>query len=647
MSDSTRIFQTSYTPHAPIFISGNQDFIDQGWPGNGTESNPFTIEGLNITSPQVPIEIRYVDVHFIIRDCFLQPTALNYTIDLFHADNGTLEECEIYSEYRGIKVEYSDHLTISGFNIMVMDWAAASIQHSNDVNITGCDFFESQATTFPMRVDLSYCEDSIVKNCFFDTAVLQVGWSPNMTVIDNIFVNGGITLNVHILYEPTFDYTITGNSANGKPILYLEDAINMTVNADDYAQVILMQCENIIVQNGTIENVSYGVQILYSDFCSVEDLVSQGTAQGIIVHYSNNTQISRCIVHVGHGFGIALYYSHDCTVQNNTVFGDASGGSKLIYLASCYDSVVQRNHLSGVTFTGIEVSGYDCLVLENTITSCYCGIRLSGSRLLIVDNRIVDTSDDYVQPSNSMGILAAPIWNSRIVHNEIIDGDDWGILYLGNNSEILSNNIAYNLGVGLEIYAGSTNNTICFNVFGWNHGGNAIDNGFLNQWDNGMNTGNLWSDYDYESGYHPYTIPGSAGSQDRWPDADVYSPNISHPDNVYFDISVTVVNVTWSVWDVFPAQYWLYHNGELIRQGTWRNGFLTFAINVINGPSHNVTLVVSDLNGHTSSDTVMLRLVGTSGQDNPYELGLLVLAVGFGAVVALALVVIAIRKKKS
>ncbi|MFW9976134.1 MAG: hypothetical protein ACFFDQ_12760, partial [Candidatus Thorarchaeota archaeon] len=80
--NEVRKFQSSYAPHGPIFITSNQDFIDQGWPGNGSESNPYMIEGLNITSPQICIEIRNVDVHFTVKDCYLQPTALNYTIKL-------------------------------------------------------------------------------------------------------------------------------------------------------------------------------------------------------------------------------------------------------------------------------------------------------------------------------------------------------------------------------------------------------------------------------------------------------------------------------------------------------------------------------------------------------------------------------------
>lgn len=43
-------FESYHTTHRPIFISSNQDFIDQGWPGIGSEVDPHLIEGLIITS---------------------------------------------------------------------------------------------------------------------------------------------------------------------------------------------------------------------------------------------------------------------------------------------------------------------------------------------------------------------------------------------------------------------------------------------------------------------------------------------------------------------------------------------------------------------------------------------------------------------
>jgi hypothetical protein len=61
----------NYTEHEPIVIDGNDDFITQGWPGNGTEANPFRISGLSILSEDTSINISNVDVFFAISNSWL------------------------------------------------------------------------------------------------------------------------------------------------------------------------------------------------------------------------------------------------------------------------------------------------------------------------------------------------------------------------------------------------------------------------------------------------------------------------------------------------------------------------------------------------------------------------------------------------
>ncbi|MFW9814929.1 MAG: hypothetical protein ACFFEW_03335, partial [Candidatus Thorarchaeota archaeon] len=155
-------------------------------------------------------------------------------------------------------------------------------------------------------------------------------------------------------------------------------------------------------------------------------------------------------------------------------------------------------------------------------------------------------------------------------------------------------------------------------------------------------------DYDQVVG-GPYNIPGTASSQDRYPIADLDSPEVSHPNDVVYPISVTVVNVTWQVSDAFPYQYWLYHNNEILHQGIWSSGSLTFAINVTMGPIHNATLVLTDLFGNTVSDTVMLTLGDTAGPGpgGLIEFDPLILAVGAGAIGILVIALVIVKKRRT
>ncbi len=66
-----------YIPHTPIFIEGDNDLKDQvesnGWNGDGTEENPYVIEGYGIDGEGAGncIYISNTTSHFVIKDCFI------------------------------------------------------------------------------------------------------------------------------------------------------------------------------------------------------------------------------------------------------------------------------------------------------------------------------------------------------------------------------------------------------------------------------------------------------------------------------------------------------------------------------------------------------------------------------------------------
>ncbi len=61
-----------YTPHEPIIIKNDQNFTDYCFPGNGTEVDPFLIEGYHINSSVDAIQITQTTKHFVIRNCKLE-----------------------------------------------------------------------------------------------------------------------------------------------------------------------------------------------------------------------------------------------------------------------------------------------------------------------------------------------------------------------------------------------------------------------------------------------------------------------------------------------------------------------------------------------------------------------------------------------
>ena len=63
------------TPPENIIIWGDEDFKQYNFPGSGTESEPYRIENLNITTSEwFAVYIGGTTSHSIIRNCFLKST---------------------------------------------------------------------------------------------------------------------------------------------------------------------------------------------------------------------------------------------------------------------------------------------------------------------------------------------------------------------------------------------------------------------------------------------------------------------------------------------------------------------------------------------------------------------------------------------
>lgn len=105
-------FLGNYTPREPVRIDGDSDFSDQGWPGDGTQGNPFVIEGYEIDGEGRgnPIYIGNTSLHFVVRECYLH-TASGLTgtysngsgLYLYNTTNGQITGNVIaHNQYMGV-----------------------------------------------------------------------------------------------------------------------------------------------------------------------------------------------------------------------------------------------------------------------------------------------------------------------------------------------------------------------------------------------------------------------------------------------------------------------------------------------------------------------------------------------------------------
>ena len=189
-------------------------------------------------------------------------------------------------------------------------------------------------------------------------------------------------------------------------------------------------------------------------------------------------KVDECNI-ISQGQGVELFLSNWCTVLDCTIEALGSG----INVTLSEDIQLSLNRIFNCTW-GLFICGWSHIeAYNNSITDSECGIISQSTDDCRIEANIISR--------NQVGVDLQMCSNWYIMHNLIIDNGDTGIKL-----------------------DGSSDNVLVGNKLGWNEGGNALDDGFNNQWDNGESLGNYWSDYE---GKGQYSIPGSAGSIDHYP----------------------------------------------------------------------------------------------------------------------------------
>ena len=173
-TDSTS--QTIYVSDEKIYIWSNDAFASQaaekGWPGDGTAENPYIIENYYICGyGRYPIEMRYVTVHFIIRNCVIYhaiaPGHCYAGIDFTNVQNGIIDNVTFFDNCWSIDME-TTHVGYPCTNNLITNctfyngWT--DIQLAGGVNnnrITHCTIYNGQT-----GIEVSYwSSNNIISNC--------------------------------------------------------------------------------------------------------------------------------------------------------------------------------------------------------------------------------------------------------------------------------------------------------------------------------------------------------------------------------------------------------------------------------------------------------------------------------------------------
>ncbi|MFX0107052.1 MAG: hypothetical protein ACFE7R_02105 [Candidatus Hodarchaeota archaeon] len=91
--------------------------------------------------------------------------------------------------------------------------------------------------------------------------------------------------------------------------------------------------------------------------------------------------------------------------------------------------------------------------------------------------------------------------------------------------------------------------------------------------------------------------------------ADLITPTIDHPSDIWFLEGVVGNIITWSPDDLFPDEYIIYLNGIEVESEDWDGSSISYSVDGLAVGFHNLTVVAIDTSGNFAVDSVQIGVI--------------------------------------
>ena len=457
----------TYSQHDSIYINSDSDFVEQGWPGNGSVTNPYVIEGLNVSYSydswlQSAISIKHTTVYFEIRNCLLMLPYANpfeIAIRFENVSYGTVMNCFLINYEYGSFLEDSNNCIV--FNNTAFSTGYYEIRAGFGLQDSiNCTIMKNEVKKAIEGYSIYRCNNcSVTSNSVSDIKHSAVSlWYSNCCIVQNNKL-GETGIGLWGRSEENWNHEMTNNTLNKKPIGYFKEFENVVIDGSLYGQIILAKCENVTVEGLESPHAVFGVNLGFCIGCSVEQCNS-------FDNYAN---------------GFSMLFCINCIINQ----------CRAVDILTAYE----LEYCCG------------CALTNNIADSNVAGYSLREAKDCILSNNIAI--------SNVRGFLLYHVNNSTMMNNTAMSNTEEGInFYESNNCIVVNNTITDNKEGGLSIGCCCDDNVIYYNRFARNGQYNAADGGYNNRWDDGISCGNYWDDW---NGTGPYFVSHIGNRCDNFP----------------------------------------------------------------------------------------------------------------------------------
>ncbi|MHA1909503.1 MAG: right-handed parallel beta-helix repeat-containing protein, partial [Candidatus Thorarchaeota archaeon] len=519
---SIETFSESQVSDEPLYIYGDSDFIYYGFPGSGTEGDPYIIENLIIIGPSTCLSISSTNAHCIVRNCIftaevditypesgavrifesnnsrflnclisggdigflltdsynIQLTGCNFTnnrvSDLTISGSGeyAIDNCSLQSgltfEYRG-----SDHLDVSSSNTMIQDKLLLVVSHEFNTIHNGTNYgqiillfcdnvtirdFDEHKVQFPIGVIGS-------ANCTLESIHLENETSPPILVSYSesiLFVNCSFSCR-----GISFSGNMIGHwqhhyenvTVAERQLGFFESLENENLANDSYGQYILIDCYNVTIRDASIDGCMYPIMLFGSEYCDIIDCqITDFVEEGVELSGCSTCSVSGSSISGPSGTGL---YVNDCVniSINQCKFNDSDYGILVRYSENC--TTENSEFDSGVV-------GIYCVETNHTII-CKNDIRNYRYGIVsLIDQDFIAESNE-IEESLQVALHMEDFQNTRLENNSLSNNFIGFQLYGGISLSLFNNTVEYSTDSPLVLYNG-WELTVESNVFHESHG---------------------------------------------------------------------------------------------------------------------------------------------------------------------------------
>ncbi len=350
------MFQDSpkYYTYFDININSNEDFETYGFPGSGTEIDPYIIENYTFfTDDLFGISISGVSKYFIVRNNIIfntnEPGISIYQVgdNFAHIINNTILGYAFRSDFEeGIRITLTNGCVITN-NTVKNKQKGIVIRSSNN-----CIVMQNKLSCSSRNIEIRYSNNTYVENNYFksikerhysiDYSSLYIDDSTSTTIENNVFIGSGMWIS----YSSTTvlsSLRLANNSLNGEKLSFFQNQNDLMFNnADPHEQIILYNCSNIRIDGLSFTKTNFALNLINCSHVNVTNCQFNNILYcGLDSSNCSNFLLEDCIFESCY-IGIRLYHVDPGFIYNNSFANNYYG-----IIEGSFSSITYQNN----TFT--------------------------------------------------------------------------------------------------------------------------------------------------------------------------------------------------------------------------------------------------------------------------------------------------------